>query len=488
MSWAPLLIPGEYVEVYASNPCSATETLALGQAYVLEPAVREAGSAAIPSGLPLSFGWSFSETTNKAACVINEPLAYGYDRRMYSLLELSFTYDTTLHFTHSLTEQVDGWINPGKAPIWVSFAGVSYWYNMRLNTPDPDSVQDFPVYAFYDVDFLCVVRWRWSAGLVQFDPYDFEAKVTAARESNSVFGHGSCSAVTSADAGDVVTHGFFIAGRSSPPTSASDRYVSSGTMSLAYVTEPPDEWPKGTPIGARTGCLFMEVWSPGSRTSYNPYVYPDGSSALGDPKPASHYYSGVRTVTSGSVENRSERVVRSHSTALVIPSLDCCAVYIGKKVRDYGSANCAVTTGLSGYGRVDEWQMELKTVSPPGVYPPVNEWIPTGRWYPAVTRQFTLKTHIAANMLGGGATESFSETVDRVDLSISLHRYGGEFVVGGEDSEIFHPNVFYPYLSVDVAVVTSSIYYECLYNCGSLADMCTTDSYPTDITLFVGAS
>ena len=89
----PLHFPEDVSELMAGSYSEAIETLCLAHAYVKPEEEEFFGNYDIAYGAPIAYGWIFSLTTNKATCVVNEMLAYGYDRRMYRLMSLSFTHD-----------------------------------------------------------------------------------------------------------------------------------------------------------------------------------------------------------------------------------------------------------------------------------------------------------------------------------------------------------------------------------------------------------
>ena len=485
----PLHFTNECAELMVSGYGEEIETLCLAYAYVIADEEVFLGNYDIAYGEPIAYGWSFSLTTNAATCTANEMLAYGYDRRMYRRMSLSFSYDEeadVVSCVYTTDENIDGWITPATAPIWSPSGGETVWYNERSISPSPSTSQDFPVYSFYVGDTLNVVRWKWSSASVTGNWTNHVAAYTAQSWENAAFGEGETSYDVTTHYGTVLTHGFYVAGLSQAMSSGSSYWRNASSASLSYAE------PSFSQLGVLVnGCRFIAVMASKIGNSWNPRISPWASLVYlkgtnpADPRGGNHwsYYEARRS--NYSITRNSETGAASHSTALVIPATDCSSVYIGTKQTLTGRSTASEGTGgLSNYSYVEEWQCaEIRDEQ--------NNLIGyevTGVWFPAVKKQFSIEDLAS---WGGSVTWNSpgAVAVNYTNFGIKLHADQG-VAVGSSDSEIFYPGTFRTKLLQQVQVVSSSVYMDKRYNSGTLSggEVQTTNMYPSDITLFVGAA
>lgn len=490
----PLHFPEDVAELMVSGYGAEVETLCLAYAYVDPEEVAFFGNYDIAYGETISYGWIFSLTTNKATCVVNEMLAYGYDRRMYRLMSLSFSYDEVngVSLTYALEEEVDGWITPAMAPIWSPSGSETIWYNERLTSPVPPTAQNFPVHSFYAGDALRVVRWQYSSSTKTFNSDAFNLRCSQEALDNSVYGSGVCSYNQEEDYGTLSTHGFLITGGVSVVQTIGTSFTRrSDTITVLVDSDPSELPPTPYSVGFQTDCYFDMALSGSSRTSFNkqltisPVTYEKGSSPP-DPHPGNHWSvwkTGRATISNGlSLSDTGSG--GAHTTALVIPANDCSACYIGyKKSRSIARAATSYT-GSVGSSYVTEWYGRYVDTDGNGS---TDTFVISGVWYPTVYRQVSLALpyHTVNSATIVRVDSSFTEE----GVSIVLQS-NDALTVGGTDSEIFHPGAFNNVLSQQVHVLSSSLHTDKLYckNTLSGGEVGTTSGYPNEITLFVGAS
>ena len=484
----PLHFPEDVSGLMVGAYSEAIETLCLAYAYVDPTEEAFFGNYDIAYGEPISYGWLFSLTTNKATCVVNEMLAYGYDRRMYRLMSLSFGYDeetNLVSLTYSLDEEVDGWIVPAQAPIWSPAGGESIWYNYRSNSPVPTSAQNFPVHSFYVGDELNVVRWAWSSASVTGNRTAHQTAVSNQQWENSIFGEGSTSYDVKTPYGTVVTHGFYIAGKTSTLISGSSYWRNFGSGTITY------NEPVVSGIGTFASESAYRFWfNPDVETSNNPRISPWGSSDLllgtsypPDLHPGNHWSYYERRTGASSRMTVDESGSENHSSALVIPAKDCSAAYIGRKQTRNASRSVATASGTTNaQAIVQEWNcVQIKDKDGKVIGFSIAE-----KWCADVKCQFSL---VRPSRWGSVSSGIYTEPVSDQNIAIELHTDVG-LVVGGADSEIFYPGALRTKLLQQVQVISSSLYDDKRYNTETLSggETAATSGYPTNITLFVGAS
>lgn len=479
-----LEFPSEYAELLSGDFDAAKETLALSAAFVRAETEKQLEPSAIPNGGTISYGWSFSLTTNLASCVINEMLDYGYDRRIYSLLSLVFSYDdetSDIGYALNVDEQVDGTIKPVSAPIWAPFSGNTIWYNARLFSPDPTGPQNFPVHSFYVDDALKIIRWQWSS--VTNPAYNSTAwnnACVAANWQSYFFGEGSASYFVQMNYGQTVTHGFTLdgVGARSESTDMQRRLYS---IKATYKTPLWDVPPQDASYGFATEAMYVTLYPGDTYNDHNPYIYPTGY-LLGTAYPPNlrtgNHWSVTRITNHVyEIDRMDYRGSASHSTALVIPNNDCAAVYLGyHETLSSGLKSVARSVGGVGKGCIQEWSHTTK------------DGIRTyTKWCADVRRQVNANT--SGMSIGGETVTSYTDSTNQLSYEITL--YGKTpLVVGDVDSQIFHANATNTVLSSPVVNVSSSIYGDSRHHIGALgaSEIGTTSEYPIDITLFVGAS
>ena len=486
----PLHFPEECVELMVAGYSEAIETLCLAHAYVNPDEEGFLGNYTIAYGEPIAYGWNFSLTTNRATCVVNEMLAYGYDRRMYRLMSLVFGYNAethTLTCAYTLDEEKDGWIAPAQAPIWSPSGGETIWYNQRSTSPAPTSAQDFPVHSYYAGDELNVVRWSWSSRTVAGSRDAHKAAYSEKAWSNSIFGEGGTSAEQLTRYGTVITSGFYIAGKSDPLTSGSSYWLDQGTLNTTYL---------GTEIFRKVGTFATESayrwhFNPDIENSHNPRIAPWNSSYLlgtaypPDAHAGNHWSYAEINHCSWAASFVSESGDEGHSSALVIPAHDCSSVYIGTKQTRNGSRTVSGSAQSTGsVAEVREWLcVKIKDQ-----YGNIIGFEVAGEWTAPVKRQYCLAYQ---TNWGGPGTSTGSNTTSISDVTPVIIRHADAALpVGGVDSEIFYPGALRTKLLQQVTSITSALNNDARYNTETLSGgvVATTSGYPTDITLFVGAS
>lgn len=487
----PLHFPEDVSELMVGAYSEAIETLCLAHAYVDPGEEAFFGNYDIAYGEPISYGWNFSLTTNRATCVVNEMLAYGYDRRMYRRMSLSFAYDEETEevaLTYTLDEEVDGWITPHRAPIWSPFGGDTIWYNRRSTSPEPTSAQDFPVHSYYTDDDLNVVRWAWSSATVAGNLTAHQSGYVNNAWKNAIFGEGVTTAEKFTRYGTVVTSGFYIDGKSAPLTSGSSYWFDQGALSITYL---------GVEVFRRAGTFASEsayrlFFNPDVDNSHNPRIAPwtQGSYLLGtwyppDAHPGNHWSYAEKIQCAWSVTFVKESGSESHSSALVIPAQDCSAVYIGEKQTRSGRRNVDDWASASGsVAEVREWRcVEILDKNGKRIGFEVAE-----QWTPPVKRQYCVAYQ---QNWGGIGTSTGSSTTSINNVTPVINRHAAATLpVGGVDSEIFYPGALRTKLLQQVASITSALYHDARYNTETLSggETAATSGYPTDISLFVGAA
>ena len=482
----PLHFPEDVSELMVGSYSEAIDTLCLAHAYVKPEEEAFFGNYDVAYGEPIYYGWIFSLTTNKATCVVNETLAYGYDRRMYRLMSLSFTYDEQtgeVSLSYTLDEEVDGWIAPAIAPIWSPFGGETIWYNMRDTSPTPTFPQNFPVHSFYNRDTLHVVRWQYSSLTKTFDEAAFTLRFNQKGIDASVYGSGSCSAEEEEEYGTTSTHGFSITnGASSVETVGTSFKRISITFTAALDDDPSQPPPPPLSAGFESDCNF-DWWLTEKGHSYNkqtkcsPITYEKGLYPP-DPRPGNHWSitkRGTSTISNGNeiVDTGSGG---AQTTVLVIPAHDCSACYVGYRKTRSISRWQATFSGTVWPAYVSEWAADVVD----------GAWVTLGEWYPTVYKQvsFAIPSSFSATS-SSSQNQNFTEELISVFLQSDT-----SLGVGNINSEIFYPGALRTKLLQQVQVVSSSLFSDKRYNKDTLSggETAATSGYPTDISLFVGAA
>ena len=466
--------PEEYTDIMAQGYSEEVETLCLAHGYVNPDEVFVIGSYPMPAGIPVAYGWNFSLYANSAGIVVRYNPGYSYDRNIWSKVVVEFAYGGTLSCALSVVEQKDGWMISGSSPIWVG----SQWVNAYLSAPLPTSDQDFPVYFYHVGDEGKDVRWTWATTTNTFVQAEWDALVAEASWSSSFFGEGTCSFSVSERYGATTVHGFYIAGESSAQSSAPSKKTRTGQLSLAYSAMSP---PNPTqPVGVTFSSSSIYPWYFGGMyyTDVMPYTYGESFDSDVDPKPGNHYRTYGAKGASGTRVEYNETSMEGHTSSLVVPSGDCACVYIGWRRVESVSSN-QTTTQVGGAAYCEEWNWTWQS----GV-----GYVLAGPWHAPVKRQFSCGR--PSHLTGTGDPLVVNKTVEsRYTQSITIHGPLST-VVGDVDSEIFHPNTYTSILSSPVTAISSAIHGDARYNTGALtaSEIATTNEYPTDITLFVGAS
>lgn len=479
-SYWPLIFTDRCRDMMTSGYSAAIETLALAYAYVIEGTEVSLGTISIANGSPIAYGWNFSLTGNTATCVVNEMQAYGYDRRQYRRMSLTFSYNSeTQHVSlaYALDEDVDGWIPPAIAPIWSPVGGETIWYNQRSVSPTPTSNQDFPVHSFYVGDTLRVVRWKWVVDTRTFDESELLSRCTTEGLEKSVFGQGTTSYDQFTNYGTVTQHGFYVAGVSDPIEEATNyrRLSSSATWTLdRAIPGAPDEQ-----LGLKDTSAFVFFLGV-SGNSFNPRIAPWTSLVYqkgpypADPLPYNHYSGIARGSSNGVQYSIDDAGSSNHVSSLVIPATDCSAAYIGTRKTTALSRTRVDRTYLVGTSWLKEWYLDGSANV-------------LGVWYDTVLKQFSVSwtSSWGSPLTSSSATTSETETVNAITL------YAADSTAAGDvDSLVFHPSSFNLSLPNQVQTISSSLNSDKRYHKDTLTsgEVAATSGYPTDITLFVGSS
>ena len=472
-------------EVDLVSGTEAQQILAMSSAEVDALSEKSILPISIAAGTPISYGWIFSLTTNKATVCVNEFInGYMYDRRMWRLMSLSFTYaDETLSCAYNLVEEVDGTSAPTLGLIWAPAGGGTIWYNQSSTPAEPSSVQDFPVHSCYVNDVLKVVRWKWS--VIANKQYSF-SEFTAVRENdlvrNSMVESGTFNSKTEYFSGNVKTHGFYIQGETNVKTSATRYDKFEVTYTAAYDDPDYDTPPQNPNVGFASSSAYR-LWGPGNssvsinrKLSQTPLMFENGSNPA-DIHPGNHYsaYKQSNATVTGGLEVN-ETGASLHKSALLIPANDCANVYIGEKVEKTTSLKTHMSFNAFFYtAYTSEWY--YKYIG--GQYVLVGKWNPTifRQHMYTLTNQFYLRDQTTTNYGVVNLTE------------ISKVLYGKENIsIGSADSEIFYTSQIA--LSKQVQVVSSGLFGDARFDGGTLTNnvVQTTSGYPIDISLFVGAA
>ena len=460
----------------------ALEVLALSTARADPTTQKSCEPRSIPVGDPTAYGWSFSLTTNKAVCCISEPLSYLYDRRMWRLMGLTFNYDgDNLTFDYALTEETDGAMKAALAPIWAPAGNETIWSNLNLYAGEPQSPQDFPVYAYYVKDELTVIRYQWVVSKAKYDSVSFDNAYSNDMVTASIFGEGKFFAHRIENTGVVKTHGFYAVGKSSVKTSSS-QFVERSMSATTTFTNPNPESSVGSNFRNVVSRSQYRVETGTSGNTRNkritkvPSVFEYGESPP-DPKPGNHYSFVKRSDMTADVSHTYKTGSSDHISSLVIPAYDCSAAYIAtKQERSFTYSNNDSVVGNVSDAYASEWYAKYAA----GTY------VIQGMWLPTVYKQFC-----------GSATSKYSETGgthssgSSSDKEIDITLYGAQDItIGGFDSEVFYPSGTRPALSKQVWSISSDLFSDIRYDAGNLTDgyAASTSGYPTDISLFIGAS
>ena len=322
-----------------------------------------------------------------------------------------------------------------------------------------------------------VVRWAWSSQEVTKTYDDHAADVYAKGWEASIYGDGETSIDVLTYGGTVKTHGFYIDGKSGPSTSSSTYWRTAESYALTYSATFPSV------VGALVGnSVYYSLYNPDVETSHNPRVAPWTSVnyALGtayppDMRPGDHYSYSERKSCSFVNHRVTENGSMYHLSALVIPATDCSSVYIGLKRSKSAARATLVGTGGTSNTSIKEWRVSSKGVI-------------LGEWVPEVKRQISISNYLTWR--SSFTTSSLVNDNISTPEVITTRFSDTTLLVGGVDSEIFYPGALRPMLLRQVASITSGIYNDARYNTETLSGgvVATTSGYPTDITLFVGAS
>lgn len=490
----PLTIPAKYIRLLgevSGDAAKAREVLALSFATASVEGEIYLGAFTVPYGDPLYYGWNFSLTTNVADIVISYNPGNNYDRKIWSHLRMTFTYAAGLSCALEVVEQVDGTMISARSPIWVPTESVTLWNNKYKTSPDPSGPQDIPIYAFYVDDALKMLRWSWAA-TTEGPEGGAILKAEAQINAPHIFGVGSTGYVVRYNYGTVGTHGFYIAGVSSP--------ISSGTSYTSFSESITSDWglcidsgengPPSAPPPVLSGDAEFAFRSAFDRfdgsefSSYNPYAYPEGL-ALGaappDPRPEGHYAWYGRTNAIRTHRTESRTGTSNHITCAVIPATDCSSIYIGQKVSRSGDATI-VERVYEGLARIDEWELD------PDPDPEVNAVV-VGTWFEPVTRQMGVDPELPGLGVPLGVELSSEDPFTEILPTITMFRKEAE-IVGTSDSDVFHPTVGYPMLTTLVKSISSGVLLDCRYNVGALtgSEMAATNNYPVTTQLFIGTA
>lgn len=487
----PMSIPKKYLRYLdeaSSTEFDALETLALAHAVAPISGARLVAQYSVPSGSPLDYGWNFSLTGNQAVIVIRTPTDATLDKNLWSYLTATFTYGAQVDCTIALTEQVDGQMISLRSPIWVKGDGGMVFVNRKSVATDPSTAQDMPVYVYFVEDELRVVRWGIKASSIpaSFNQAKWDEDFDIEKWEHQFFGAGSASFGVTQDYGNSPTHGFYIPGVTVQRCTVANRKEFSWAMAMSYASEPPPPvapyiWPDKYKGGG------MNVWLPTgySQTSYNPETKTGAVLGYDAPYPVGipEYSFSLRIPGIGNERHRDRTTTGNHTSCLVVPGADCSAVYIG--YAEHFSENTQTTTWIKHTTslRIDEYELRVKEETFTRV------WFEVVGIVGAVYCQFVYPIAYKNSYSLDGETSSYSET--RAYHTYDLHYWGAKNALASNTpyQVLYAPTLgdgtLFP---ITIASISSSLFGDCRYSSGNLADASASNGYPKDITLFIGAA
>ena len=473
---------------------AAFETLALAHAIAYKQSGFHVCWIDDWSGSTLAYGWNFSLTTNTAVIVERVTLDAVKDLHVWTYHELKFAYSNTLSCTETSKKATKCQLLGYKSPIWLgSSSGAGCINNLVPRYVEED--QDAAVYAYFVEDQLHVVHWKSApneySGAFDQAKWDEDYTTSGWQGSAQFFGQGSARIEMHQDYGRSNNHGFYIAGKTSITPTPEARTEIDHKLDLAYrdgVTDLPAVansyiWPDQYKGG---GLQFWYNTGNYQGTSYNPWTrggttFPL-SPAIPYPVPLTKYSNTIVTKAWGTLEYNNIAKTYAKASCLIIPAMDCSAVYVGEHIHTATQESKHFVHKRADHARVDEYEVECTVVGASVI----SKWL---RYVGTVTRQFNFLKISDVELYN--VEDPVNTTTKTEDDYYALNYFGAisTFASSNQNLAFYNPMSWQGEAPGPVTSISSSLFGSCRFTSGRKMDEVTsTDGYPKDITLFIGAA